>query len=57
MLDKEFDEKILQSFQIPLEIVREDIEHKHQPNLPLATYAGDLSLTITYKRMIVQVKF
>jgi hypothetical protein len=57
MLNSDIDEKSIQSFRIPLEIVREDSKHEHQYYSTTSTYGGDLLLTITYKRNIVKVIF
>ena len=54
MLNSDTDNKSSQSFRIPLEIVREDPKHEqhHQSSAP--TYGGDLLLSVTYKRNIIQ---
>jgi hypothetical protein len=54
MLDSDIDDKSIQSFRIPLEIVQEDSQHHYSST---STYGGDLLLTITYKRNIVKVNF
>jgi hypothetical protein len=54
MLDSDIDDKSIQSFRIPLEIVQEDSQHHYSS---ISTYGGDLLLTITYKRNIVKVNF
>ncbi len=55
MLDSDIDDKSIQSFRIPLEIVRDDSQQHHYSSN--STYGGDLLLTIIYKRNIVKVKF
>jgi hypothetical protein len=55
MLNSDTDNKSIQSFRIPLEIVREDPRHDqhHQSSAP--TYGGDLLISATYKRNIITV--
>ena len=57
MLNSDSDNKSTQSFRIPLEIVREDRRHDQYHHSSAPTYGGDLLLSVTYKRNIVQVKF
>lgn len=52
MLSAENENKSIQSFRIPLEIVRNEQENAHHTSTP--TYGGDLLLTVTYKRNLVQ---
>lgn len=54
MLHSDINDKSIQSFRIPLEIVREDSQHDYSS---IPNYGGDLLLTITYKRNIVKVNF
>lgn len=51
MMNADHEEKSIQSFRIPLEIVADDSHHYSSA----PTYAGDLLLTVTYKRNIIQV--
>ncbi len=57
MLNSDTDDKSIQSFSVPLEIVREDPKHEQYHYSSTSTYGGDLLLTITYKRNIVKVIF
>lgn len=50
MLSAENENKSIQSFRIPLEIVRD--ESRNHASAP--TYGGDLLLTVTYKRNVLQ---
>ncbi|CAF2632795.1 unnamed protein product [Rotaria sp. Silwood2] len=50
MLNTDADNKSVQSFRIPLEIVREDSKHEQHRYSPAPTYGGDLLVTVTYKR-------
>ncbi|CAF1190222.1 unnamed protein product [Rotaria sordida] len=54
MLNSDVEDKSMQSFRIPLEIVRDDPKHEQHHYTPTPTYGGDLLLTITYKRNIIQ---
>ncbi|CAF2487401.1 unnamed protein product [Rotaria sp. Silwood2] len=54
MLNSDVEDKSMQSFRIPLEIVRDDPKHEHHHYSPTPTYGGDLLITVTYKRNIVQ---
>ena len=57
MLHSDTDNKSVQSFRIPLEIVREDPKHGQQQHYSSApAYGGDLLVTTTYKRNIVKVE-
>jgi hypothetical protein len=55
MLNSDTDNKSTQSFRIPLEIVREDPKHEQHHHSSAPTYGGDLLLSVTYKRNIIQV--
>ncbi len=55
MLSADTDDKSLQSFRIPLEIVREDPKHEQHHYSSTPVFGGDLLLTVTYKRNIVKV--
>jgi len=55
MLNSDTDNKSVQSFRIPLEIVREDPKHEQHQYSSAPTYGGDLLVTVTYKRNIVTV--
>ena len=58
MLNAEIENKSVQSFRIPLEIVRDEHQHHHQyssSTTTTPTYGGDLLLTVSYKRNILQV--
>jgi len=57
MLNSDTDDKSIQSFSVPLEIVREDPKHEQYHYSSTSNYGGDLLLTITYKRNIVKVIF
>ncbi|CAF1129871.1 unnamed protein product [Adineta steineri] len=50
MLTADTDNKSVQSFRIPLEIVREDPKHGQQHHTSTSAYGGDLLVTATYKR-------
>ncbi|CAF3575312.1 unnamed protein product [Rotaria sordida] len=50
MLNTDTDNKSVQSFRIPLEIVREDPKHEQHRYSSAPTYGGDLLVTVTYKR-------
>ncbi|CAF1141894.1 unnamed protein product [Adineta ricciae] len=54
MLNSGAENKSVQSFRIPLEIVREDPKHGqyHQSSAP--AYGGDLLTSVTYRRSIVK---
>lgn len=54
MLDADNHDRSLQSFRVPLEIVREDPKYEHQ-SYSSTTHGGDLLLTVTYKRNILKV--
>ena len=56
MLNAENDEnKSVQSFRIPLEIVRDDPKHEQNRFSTAPAYGGDILLTVTYKRVILKV--
>jgi hypothetical protein len=55
MLNADTDNKSVQTFRLPLEIVRDDPKHQHEHCSSMPTYGGDLLLTVTYRRHIVQV--
>ena len=57
MLDAENDDKSIQSFRIPLEIVKEDPKYEQHPYLSMPTHGGDLLIIVTYKRNIIKVVF
>jgi hypothetical protein len=57
MLNSDTDDKSIQSFRIPLEIVKEDPTHEQHHYSSTPAYGGDLLITITYKRNIVKVIF
>lgn len=55
MLNSDKDNKATQSFRVPLEIVRDDPkQEQNRHGLPV-TYGGDLLVTVTYKRNLIQV--
>ena len=56
MLAADDENKSIQSFRIPLEIVRDESKHEqqHHHHSSTPTYGGDLLLTVTYKRNILQ---
>ena len=54
MMNADHEEKSIQSFRIPLEIVGDDSNHERHYS-STSTYGGDLLLTVTYKRNIIQV--
>jgi hypothetical protein len=55
MFNCDTDDKSIQSFHVPLEIVREDPKHEQHHYSSTSSYGGDLLLTVTYKRTIVKV--
>ena len=55
MLNAENDDKSIQSFRVPLEVVREDLKHEQHQYLSTPTHGGDLLITVTYKRNIIKV--
>ncbi len=55
MLNSDTDNKSIQSFRIPLEIVREDPKYEQHHHSSAPTYGGDLLVNVTYKRNIVKV--
>ena len=57
MLNSDTDDKSIQSFRIPLEIVREDPKHEQNHYSSTPAYGGDLLTTVTYKRNIVKASF
>ncbi|CAF0774338.1 unnamed protein product [Adineta ricciae] len=54
MLNADSDDKSMQSFRIPLEIVQEDLHQEQHHYASASTYGGDLSITVTYKRNILK---
>ncbi|CAF0800277.1 unnamed protein product [Rotaria sp. Silwood1] len=54
MLNSDIEDKSMQSFRVPLEIVRDDPKHEQHHYSPTPTYGGDLLITVTYKRNIVK---
>jgi hypothetical protein len=57
MSHSDTDDKSIQSFRIPLEIIREDPKHEQHHYSSTPAYGGDLLTTVTYKRSIVKVIF
>lgn len=57
MLDADnLDNKAIQSFRIPLEIVRDDSKQEMNFRSAAPAYGGDLLVTVTYKRLVVKVR-
>ncbi|CAF1106445.1 unnamed protein product [Rotaria sp. Silwood1] len=55
MLNTDTDNKSVQSFRIPLEIIRDDSKHEqHRYSSAAPTYGGDLLVTVTYKRNFIK---
>ena len=55
MLNADSDDKSMQSFRVPLEIVQDDHQQDRHHYAAPSTYGGDLSITVTYKRNILKV--
>ncbi|CAF0935186.1 unnamed protein product [Adineta steineri] len=54
MLHSDSDDKSIQSFCIPLEIIKEDPKHEQHHYSSTPAYGGDLSINVTYKRNIIK---
>ncbi|UJR25905.1 hypothetical protein I4U23_007253 [Adineta vaga] len=54
MLNADADDKSIQSFRVPLQIIKEDLQHEQYHYSSSSTYGGDLSITVTYKRNILK---
>ena len=57
MMEADINEKSMQSFRIPLEIVRDDPKHEQHHYSSTPVYGGDLLVTVTYKRNVIMVSF
>ncbi|CAF3248775.1 unnamed protein product [Rotaria socialis] len=53
MMEADINEKSMQSFRIPLEIVRDDPKHEQHHCSSTPVYGGDLLVTVTYKRNVI----
>ncbi|CAM4925264.1 unnamed protein product [Rotaria socialis] len=54
MMNPDRDNKSTQSFRIPLEIVREEPKREQSRHTLPVTYGGDLLVTVTYNKNIIQ---
>ena len=55
MLNEDHEEKSIQSFRIPLEIVGDESRNDQHHYSSTSTYGGDLLLSVTYQRSILKV--
>lgn len=55
MSNTDINEKFMQSFRVPLEIVREDPKHEQYYHSTTPAYGGDLLITVAYRRNVVTV--